>query len=668
MPGAVLIANRGEIACRIIGTAREMGIRTIAVYSQADQDALHTELADEAVHIGPANAAESYLRPDKILEAARSSGADSIHPGYGFLSENPDFAAACRRAKFTFIGPPTEAIRTMADKGHARQAAIEAGIPVLGGYHGDEQSRQRLVAEAASIGYPVIIKPVAGGGGKGIRIASDPDELAELIEPSRREALMAFADDRLLLERYLDRPRHIEVQIFADSHGNNVHLFDRDCSLQRRHQKVIEEAPARCLSNHLRDELTDAALKLSEAIGYVGAGTVEFLVEGPEFFFMEMNTRLQVEHPVTEMITGIDLVEWQFRIAAGESLPRKQAQISSVGHAIEARIYAEDTENQFLPDAGTLALLKFPEPGPDIRIDSGVRKGDRIGINYDPMIAKLSVRGSDSTACWERLGQVLKVSSIAGVKTNLPLLSRLTRHPDVRDGTADTRLIERCLADLSEVEDAAPPMVLAIACFCLWQNTRAKNRNDAAAGFRQHSSWFESDGWRMNLPAVLILRFELNNQLTEVTCSPDGKALETEVDGVQYRISGRPDSDHQLRVSVNGHHFTVVAVWSGTKLHMGINGRFHTVNSATSKQRQHTEAHSGTLTASMTGRVIKVLAAPDDEVKQKTTLLVIEAMKMEHDLNAPVSGRIESLDVQVDQLVEQGQNLGQIIPAQDTES
>ena len=668
MLGAILVANRGEIACRIIRTARKMGIRTIAVYSEADQDALHTELADEAVYIGPASAIESYLRPDKILDAARSARADSIHPGYGFLSENPDFAAACQKAGFTFVGPPVEAIRMMADKGHARQAAIEAGIPVLSGYHGDEQSRQRLVAEANSIGYPVIIKPVAGGGGKGIRIAGNPDELGKLIEPSRREARLAFADERLLLEHYVERPRHIEVQIFADSHGNAVHLFDRDCSIQRRHQKVVEEAPARCLPDHLRDKLTDAALKLSEAIGYVGAGTIEFLVEGSEFFFMEMNTRLQVEHPVTEMITDIDLVEWQFRIAAGEPLPKKQAQISSVGHAIEARIYAEDTQNQFLPDAGTLAFLKFPEPGPDIRIDSGVRKGDRVGIDYDPMIAKLAVRDSDSTACWERLGQVLDASSIAGVKTNLPLLSSLSRHRDVRDGTADTRLIERCLAELSEPDDVAPPVVLSIACFCLWQNTRAKNRSDAAASFRQHSSWFASDGWRLNLPAVLILSFELNRQLTEVTCSPNGKALETEIDDVLYRVSGRPDSDHDFRVSVNDHHFRVVAVWSGTTLHMGINGRFNTVNTATSERRHHTEAHSGTLTASMTGRVIKVLAATGDEVIEKTPLLVIEAMKMEHDLNAPVSGRIESLDVQVDQLVEQGQNLGQIIPADDAEA
>ncbi len=668
MLDAVLVANRGEIACRIIRTAQKMGIRTIAVYSEADQDALHTELADETVLIGPASAIESYLSTDNILEAAKSTGADSIHPGYGFLSENPDFAAACQAAGLTFVGPPVEVIRTMADKGHARQAAIEADIPVLTGYHGEEQSRQRLLAEASGIGYPVIIKPVAGGGGKGIRIAQNKDEFQQMIDPSRREARSAFADDRLLLEHYLRQPRHIEIQVFADSQGNAVHLFDRDCSIQRRHQKVIEEAPARGLPDHLRQQLTEAAVRLTETIGYVGAGTVEFLVGGAEFYFMEMNTRLQVEHPVTEMITRIDLVEWQFRIASGEPLPQKQRQISCVGHAVEARVYAEDTSNQFLPDAGTLAWLQFPEPGPQVRIDTGVRPGDRIGIDYDPMIAKLVVHDTDATACWERLGRVLEASSVVGVKTNLLLLSRLSRHQDVRNGATDTRLVERCLTELSIQDDVPQPVILAIASFCLWQNAKAHSRTTALGFSREHSLWFKCDGWRMNLPAVLILDFELNGRPTEVTCKPDQDVLETEVDDVLYRVSGRPDSDHHFQMTVNGQNFRIVTAWSDAKLHVGINGTFHTVNSASSKRRLYSEEHSGTLTTSMTGRVIKVLAAPGDKVTKNAPLLVIEAMKMEHDLNAPISGQIDSLDVQVGQLVEQGQNLGHITPADNSKA
>ncbi|MGC2414923.1 MAG: acetyl-CoA carboxylase biotin carboxylase subunit, partial [Stellaceae bacterium] len=438
----ILIANRGEIACRVIRTARRMGIATVAVYSEADTQALHVALSDEARLIGPAAPRDSYLNIPAIIAAARASGAEAVHPGYGFLSENAEFAEACAAAGLVFIGPPAEAIRAMGSKAAAK-ALIEAhGVPVVPGYHGAEQDEGRLLAEAEGIGFPVIIKASAGGGGRGMRIVRAAGEFAEALDGARREAKGAFGDDRMLLERYLERPRHIEVQVFGDTQGNLVDVFERDCSIQRRHQKIIEEAPAPGLDQARRKAIGEAALAAARAVGYVGAGTVEFMLDGDAFYFMEMNTRLQVEHPVTEAVTGIDLVEWQLLVAAGEALPLRQAEISLRGHAIEARLYAEDPARGFLPSTGTLYALTLPE-GEGVRVETGVRAGDAVTPFYDAMIAKIIAWGEDRAAARARLSRALADTALLGVTTNLGLLGRILADPEFAAGGVDTGFIER---------------------------------------------------------------------------------------------------------------------------------------------------------------------------------------------------------------------------------
>jgi 3-methylcrotonyl-CoA carboxylase alpha subunit len=473
MFGKVLVANRGEIACRVMRTARRLGIATVAVYSEADAGALHVQLADEAECIGPAPARESYLNAGAIVDAARRTGAEAIHPGYGFLAENAGFAAACASAGLVFIGPPVEAIRAMGSKSAAKALMAAAGIPVVPGYHGDDQSDATLAAEAARTGYPVLLKPVAGGGGKGMRVVNAAGELAAGLVSARREALAAFGDERLLVEKYLGHPRHIEVQVFGDSHGQVVHLFERDCSVQRRHQKVLEEAPAPGLSVAQRRELGRLGVAAARAVHYVGAGTVEFIADaGGRFHFMEMNTRLQVEHPVTEFITGLDLVEWQLRVASGERLPLSQEQITASGHAIEVRLCAEDPARQFLPAAGLLHHLQFPAGGADVRVDTGVRAGDTVSIHYDSLLAKLIVHGTDREAAIRRLQAALRATEVTGVRTNRDFLLSLVSHPDFVAGAVDTGFIAQHYADL--VAAPAP----------------------AAAG--PGSPWESTDGWWLN--------------------------------------------------------------------------------------------------------------------------------------------------------------------------
>src|SRR5712671_561341 len=446
----ILIANRGEIACRVIRTARQMGIATVAVYSDADANALHVAMADEARRIGPPPARESYLNIAAIIEAARRSGAEAIHPGYGFLSENPDFAEACAKAGLVFIGPPAAAIRAMGSKAAAKALMEGHGVPVVPGYHGEAQDAASLAAEAERIGYPVLIKASAGGGGRGMRIVTRADEFARALVGAKREAAGAFGDDRILLERYLERPRHIEVQVFGDTQGNIVHLWERDCSIQRRHQKIVEEAPAPGLDKARREKLGEMAVAAARAVGYVGAGTVEFIAEDgamKNFYFMEMNTRLQVEHPVTEAVTGLDLVEWQIRVAAGEPLPLCQPDLVLRGHAIEARLYAEDPERGFLPQTGTLHGLRFP-PSRLARVDTGVRQGDTITPFYDPMIAKIIAWGEDRAAAVGRLRRALAETAVLGVKTNLEFLALVAEHPEFASGAVDTGFIERHRASL----------------------------------------------------------------------------------------------------------------------------------------------------------------------------------------------------------------------------
>jgi acetyl-CoA carboxylase biotin carboxylase subunit len=466
MFGKLLIANRGEIAVRVLRTAKRMGAATVAVYSDADAGALHVALADEAVRIGPAPAAESYLKIDAIIAAAKQTGADAIHPGYGFLSEKAEFAEACAKAGIVFVGPPPSAIRAMGLKDRAKALMAKAGVPVVPGYLGDDQSTDHLAKEAGKIGYPVLIKAVAGGGGKGMRKVEAAGEFVSALEGAQREAKSAFGDDRVLIEKYVSRPRHIEVQVFGDSHGDAVYLFERDCSLQRRHQKVIEEAPAPGMSAAMRKQMGEAAVKAAKAVNYSGAGTVEFIADASDglkadrFWFMEMNTRLQVEHPVTEAITGTDLVEWQLRVAAGEKLPKKQSELSIHGHAIEARLYAEDPQKGFLPSIGTLTHLKFPD---DVRVDSGVRRGDAVSIFYDPMIAKVIAHDETREGAAAKLARAMRHTEVAGVTTNAAFLARALAHPAFVSGDIDTAFIERHRANLIPAERHISDALLASA-------------------------------------------------------------------------------------------------------------------------------------------------------------------------------------------------------------
>jgi 3-methylcrotonyl-CoA carboxylase alpha subunit len=490
----ILIANRGEIACRVIRTARRLGLTTVAVYSEADAGALHVELADEAWPIGPAPARESYLNAGAILGAARASGAEAVHPGYGFLSENADFAEACEEAGLVFIGPPAAAIRAMGSKAAAKALMAEQGLPLVPGYHGEAQDTGRLAREAERIGFPVLLKASAGGGGRGMRVVESAAELPRALEAARREAKGAFGDDRILIEKYLARPRHIEVQVFADRFGNTVHLFDRDCSIQRRYQKVIEEAPAPGLDPGLRAGMAEAAIAAARAVNYVGAGTVEFMFADNAFYFMEMNTRLQVEHPVTEAVTGEDLVEWQLRVAAGERLPKPQEELALTGHAIEARLYAEDPERQFLPQTGRLDALRLPPPEL-ARVDTGVREGDAISPYYDPMIAKLIVHGEDRAAALARLGQALAQTAVLGLTTNLAFLARLAKHPDFTAAALDTGFIERHRDALCPGRQSPPADIVAAAALSRLLLRAESARRAALASADPYSPWHSRQGW-----------------------------------------------------------------------------------------------------------------------------------------------------------------------------
>ncbi len=656
----VLVANRGEIACRIIRTAKRVGLRTVAVYSEADIRAPHVEMADESVNIGPAPVAESYLNPDRILDAAKSSASDTIHPGYGFLSENAAFARACEAAGLIFVGPHVHTIETMSDKAQAKQVAEQAGVPVLDGIHSEDQSVTGLVSNGTTLGFPLIIKPVSGGGGKGMHIAGTPAELQVLIPTSQREAQTAFGDDRLLLERYLDQPRHIEVQIFGDQHGNVVHMFERDCSLQRRHQKVIEEAPAQNLRPELRTQLTEAAVAIAKAINYRGAGTVEFLVSGDEFFFMEMNTRLQVEHPVTEMITGIDLVEWQFKVAAGKHLPCKQNQILCLGHSVEARLYAEEIHNGFLPSAGDLLWLRFPPDNEHVRVDIGVRTGDSIGIHYDPMIAKIIVHDCEPRRSWQRLMQALRHCGVAGLGTNLPLLRGLSSHTAVRCADTDTGFIERNANELVNANATDVSAATALAAFYLWRNGPFCQRHDRRGD--ADSPWSSASGWRMNLPPELRFNFEIDGIAREVVAKANGNTLDAQIEDRCCRVFESMTPGEDLFIVLDGQILRGTALMSGQNLLAGVNGLFFTVSDSQSAQSSQIDQNSGTVQATMTGRVIQILAKPGDQVVKGDPVIVLEAMKMEHNLTAPVTGQVRTLDTNLDQFVEQGHILATIDP------
>src|ERR1700730_2328543 len=569
----ILIANRGEIACRIIRTARRLGIVSAAVYSDADRTAMHVALADEAFRIGPAPARASYLDGAKIIDAAQKSGAQAIHPGYGFLSENPEFAEACATAGVVFIGPPAAAIRTMGDKAQAKTLMEKTGVPLVPGYHGSEQVPALLSRKALAIGYPVLVKPLAGGGGKGMKIVAREAEFAAALASAKREALSAFGDDRVLIEKYFSRTRHVEVQIFADGEQNFVHLFDRDCSIQRRYQKIFEEAPAPSLSNELRQAMHEAALSAARAIGYVGAGTVEFLLSPDDgtFYFLEMNTRLQVEHPVTEMITDIDLVEWQLQVAAGGALPLRQEVIRSLGHASEARRYAEDPGRDFLPQSGRVARLDFPAQGARVRIDAGVRAGDAISIHYDPMIAKVIVWDKDRGRTLVRLRAALAETRVAGVATNLDLLRTIAAHQAFTEASPDTGFIGRHTDDLLPKLQPAGNDVLAMAVIGLLCERAAFVREKAQRSSDPWSPWASQNGWRLNEEAreTVCLREIVpeggGNRTVEIRYPRNGWRLDLP-EGTFFHASGTLAPDGTLAADLDGHRVKAVWVRSGEEI------------------------------------------------------------------------------------------------------
>ena len=656
----ILVANRGEIACRVISTARRLGVATVAVYSEADAGARHVRLADEAWPIGPAPARQSYLVGERILEVARRTGAEAIHPGYGFLSENADFAAACTEAGIVFIGPPAAAIRAMGSKAESKALMERSGVPLVPGYHGEAQDLPLLTAEAARIGYPVLIKASAGGGGKGMRVVTEPEELAAAIEGAKREALASFGDDRVLIEKYLTKPMHIEIQVFADSFGKTVSLFERDCSIQRRHQKVIEEAPAAGMDPARRQAMGEAAVAAARAVGYVGAGTVEFIAEGDAFYFMEMNTRLQVEHPVTEMVTGLDLVEWQLRVAAGEPLPVPEEKLALHGHAIEARVYAEDPARDFMPAVGTLAHLRQPPEVPGhVRVDTGVRQGDTITPNYDPMIAKLVVWGEDRAAAVRRLAAALAEYEVVGPQTNLDLLRAIASHPAFAAAELDTGFIARhadSLMGTPPVEADATVVWAAAALATLRAQAAAAQARETGDRW---SPWAGADAWRMNGAGYQDLQFRRGeDEPVTIRAHPLGQGrFRLDLPGGAMAAELAEDEAGSLLL-LDGVSRRLRLVRRGEELTVVLAGRNHLLQRIDPLAPPRTEtAGNDRVRAPVPGRVSRVLVRPGDLVARNAPLVVIEAMKMELTLRAPMDGRVASVAHQAEEMVEEGTEL-----------
>jgi len=656
MFNSVLIANRGEIAVRVMHTAKAMGLKTIAVFSEADRHALHVAMADEAYCIGPAPANESYLKADAILEVAKQSGAEAIHPGYGFLSENAAFAEACEKAGVIFIGPPASAIRAMGLKDAAKALMEKAGVPVVPGYHGEDQDADLLAKEAARISYPVLIKAVAGGGGKGMRRVEAPEEFEKALKSAQREAASAFGDERVLIEKFVTQPRHVEIQVFADGQGEAVYLFERDCSLQRRHQKVIEEAPAPGMPEEMRKAMGEAAVKAAKAIGYKGAGTIEFIADASEglqpgrFFFMEMNTRLQVEHPVTEAITGTDLVEWQFRVAAGEELPLRQSELEINGHAVEARLYAEDPAKQFFPSTGTLHRLRLPEEGEFVRIDTGVREGDAVSMFYDPMIAKLIVWDASRDAALRRMKAALEEVEIAGLKSNAAFLARVAGNAAFRAGDIDTGFIERHLTDLVPPPSSPAPHVIALAAL-----HEAYRRGAQLRAQNEASPWAANDGWELGGPRAEAVPLLFGKEALGLSVQASGKGWHVRYGEHALYAEGSLSADGALQAVVDGRRVRASAI--------ELNGGFVLMRRGAAYEFTRPdpldvdlgeEAGGSGILAPMPGKIIQVLAEPGKSVRKGDALIVLEAMKMEQTLQAPGEGVVASVNVNAGDQVEGG--------------
>ncbi|WP_416897140.1 MAG: acetyl-CoA carboxylase biotin carboxylase subunit [Minwuia sp.] len=656
----ILIANRGEIACRVIKTARRMGIRTVAVHSDADANAMHVQMADEACRIGEAEVTKSYLLGDVILEAAKRTGAGAIHPGYGFLSENAGFAEAVEKAGLTFIGPTADSIRKMGLKDAAKAIMEKAGVPVVPGYHGDGQDPDDLAAEAERIGYPVLIKAVAGGGGKGMRRVDKAKDFAKALEGAKREAKNAFGDERVLIEKFLVKPRHIEVQVFGDTHGNAVHLFERDCSIQRRHQKVIEEAPAPGMPVAMRRAMGEAAVAAAKAIDYRGAGTIEFIADVSEglkpdrFYFMEMNTRLQVEHPVTELITGRDLVEWQIRVAAGEALPAGQDALSIHGHAMEARLYAENPARMFLPATGRLDMLRFPEEGEGVRIDTGVREGDSVTPFYDPMIAKVIAHGKDRAEAARKLAGMLERTRVVGLTTNVFFLHRTVTHHAFDAADLDTGFIERFQKDLVPAARGPEAADMALAALAVLAQRAADRRSAHDAD--PFSPWDQTGGWRLNDDGHEIVHLRHGEDETEVAVRYQrGGGIRIEAAGESFQSSYVMEAPGELVATLNGDRSGVSFLRKGQALTLvreGASIAFEIVDPMEADLSD--EGAGGAITAPLPGKIIKLTTETGAKVKKGDALMILEAMKMEHTISASAAGTVAEVNYGEGDQVEEG--------------
>jgi 3-methylcrotonyl-CoA carboxylase alpha subunit len=647
----ILIANRGEIACRVIATCRRMGIRTVAVYSDADANSRHVRLADRAIRIGPAAARESYLVIDRILDAAKQSGAQAIHPGYGFLAENAEFAEACAQSGIVFIGPTPSAIRAMGSKAAAKHLMREAGVPMTPGYNGPKQDPAFLAQQAGIIGYPVMIKANSGGGGKGMRRVESPDQFQTSLASCRREAVAAFGDDSVLLEKFLVRPRHVEVQVFGDTHGNVISLSERDCSVQRRNQKVIEEAPAPLLSNELRAGLSRAGRDAARAVSYVGAGTVEFLVDRDgAFHFMEMNTRLQVEHPVTEMITGLDLVEWQLRVAAGEPLPLKQEELTIRGHAMEARIYAENPAHDFLPSIGKLVHLRFPQPSKHVRVDTGVERGDTITPFYDPMIAKLITWDETRELALQKLTEALREIEIVGVANNVGFLDRLVTSPSFSGAQLDTSLIEREHEWINATEPEPDNTVFALAALALILRERATSNPNAT-----DSPWAAQDGWRPSGRLVRTFSFKHGERDQSALVEYGDRNYRMVLGDSSFAVSGELKEDGRISALVDGEGLDARVIEADRKLYIFMKSERHVIayNDPLDVDAEHVGKESSFL-APMPGRVIAHSVKPGERVEKGAALMLLEAMKMECTIHAPAAGSVAAFHFNVGDQVNEG--------------
>ncbi|RUO44746.1 acetyl/propionyl/methylcrotonyl-CoA carboxylase subunit alpha [Idiomarina aquatica] len=647
---SLLIANRGEIACRVIATAQKMGIRTIAVYSDADANARHVQLADEAVHIGPAASSDSYLRGDKIIEAARQTGAEAIHPGYGFLSENEDFADLCQQHNIIFVGPPVASIASMGSKSAAKAIMQEAGVPLVPGYHGSEQDAATLKQKAEEVGFPLLLKAAYGGGGKGMRVVESAAEFDEALASAKREAKSSFGNDKVLFERFIRNPRHVEIQVFCDEHGNAVYLAERDCSVQRRHQKVLEEAPAPALTERTRKAMGEAAVKAAQAIDYVGAGTVEFLYDqSGEFFFMEMNTRLQVEHPVTEMITGQDLVEWQLLVASGQPLPLAQDDIQINGHAFEARIYAEDPDNDFLPCTGTIRHLRTPEAEAGVRIDTGITEGDEISSFYDPMIAKLIVWDVDRERALLKLQRALRQYRLTGLTTNIDFLHRLASHPQFVQMNLTTEFIQQHEQTLLPAQDIDLARITTEAA--LYDIVSRQRRLDATA-----TPWQQANALRLNEAALHNIELQYQGELHNVRLQQTATGFVTHHDDRTTHWQAWVNDDqltvvcdgkrYQRYVSADDQELTVFTEQGPVTLHR------HKVTDTLVDEAAH-----GGLVAPMNGTIMEVLVNKGDVVEKDQPLVVMEAMKMEYTIRAGHAGEITDIFYAAGDLVSDGDEL-----------